>query len=152
MESTPVRDKLVIINDTKLLSQVREFMSRTIRASALPPEDENKVILAVDEAVSNIIEHGYEDDTQGEIEIEVEADAERFKIRVKDKGKNFDPGSMNKVDILEHVKAGRKKGLGIFLMRQIMDEVRYIFREGVENELTLVKYCRPAKPAGQPGA
>ena len=40
----------------------------------------------------------------------------------------------------EHVKIGSKKGLGIFLMRQIMDEVRYQFKEGISNELLLVKY------------
>ena len=45
-------------------------------------------------------------------------------------------------DMKEHVQRGHKKGLGIFLMRQIMDEVRYKFKDGVKNELTLVKFIR----------
>ena len=43
---------------------------------------------------------------------------------------------------MDHVKQGKKKGLGIFLMRQIMDEVRYAFKDGIKNEVVLVKYIR----------
>jgi anti-sigma regulatory factor (Ser/Thr protein kinase) len=45
-------------------------------------------------------------------------------------------------DIAEHVAAGRRNGLGIFLMRQIMDEVKYTFVQGFRNELRMVKYVR----------
>ena len=51
-----------------------------------------------------------------------------------------DPKTVPDVDIQEHVREGRKGGLGIFLIRRIMDEVRYAFQEGMHNELMLVKY------------
>jgi len=54
----------------------------------------------------------------------------------------FNPESIPNPDMKDHVQRGHKKGLGIFLMRQIMDEVRYKFRDGVKNELTLVKFIR----------
>lgn len=141
---------LRITNDTKNLMKVREFMSRMIRSSALPPNEENKVILAVDEAVSNIVEHGYEAKIEGYIDITVEITDEQFMIRIVDTGKNFDPERIRDPNILEHVRAGKRKGLGIFLMRQIMDEVRYVFKEGVHNELVLIKYVRPPLPGGAP--
>lgn len=137
-----LRDRLVVTSDTKYLMLVRDFVSRLIRQSSLPYDEENKVILAVDEAVSNIIEHGYERGMEGSIEVEVEADDHQFKIIIRDTGKTFDPESIPDPDIGEHVASGKKRGLGIFLMRQIMDEVRYKFQDGVKNELTLVKYIK----------
>jgi serine/threonine-protein kinase RsbW len=61
---------------------------------------------------------------------------------IRDTGRVFNPESIPNPDMKEHVQRGHKKGLGIFLMRQIMDEVRYKFRDGVKNELTLVKFIR----------
>jgi serine/threonine-protein kinase RsbW len=137
-----LKDRLVVTNDTKHLIVVRDFISRLIRQSKLPREDENKVILAVDEAVTNIIEHGYDEGTEGSIEIEVEVDGNHFKVVIHDQGRLFNPESIPDPDMKDHVQKGYKKGLGIFLMRQIMDEVRYKFKDGVKNELTLVKYIR----------
>ncbi|HEX7899925.1 MAG TPA: ATP-binding protein [Planctomycetota bacterium] len=137
-----LKDRLVVSNDTKHLMLVRDFVSRLIRQSRLAKEEENKVILAVDEAVTNIIEHGYDEGADGSIEIEVEADDDQFKIMIRDSGRVFNPESIPNPDMKEHVTRGHKKGLGIFLMRQIMDEVRYKFRDGVKNELTLVKFIR----------
>lgn len=137
-----LKDRLVVTSDTKYLMVVRDFMIRIIRQSQLAREDENKITLAVDEAVTNIIEHGYQSGIDGRIEIEVEADESQFKIVIRDAGRTFDPEAVPEPDMTDHVAAGRKRGLGIFLMRQIMDEVRYRFKEGVENELTLVKYIK----------
>jgi anti-sigma regulatory factor (Ser/Thr protein kinase) len=137
-----LKDRLVVSNDTKHLMLVRDFVSRLIRQSRLAKEEENKVILAVDEAVTNIIEHGYDEGADGSIEIEVEADDDQFKILIRDSGRVFNPESIPNPDMKDHVQRGHKKGLGIFLMRQIMDEVRYKFRDGVKNELTLVKFIR----------
>ena len=137
-----VHDRIVITNDTKFLGFVREFMSRMIRQSSLSREDENKIILAVDEAVTNIIEHGYDEGADGSIELEVEAAESHFQIVIRDTGRIFNPESIPDPDVKEHVQRGHKKGLGIFLMRQIMDEVRYKFKDGVKNELTLVKFIR----------
>ncbi len=137
-----LRDRLVVTNDTKYLIVVRDFVSRMIRQSRVTREDENKIILAVDEAVTNIIEHGYDQGVDGQIELEIESDPGQFKVVVRDSGRVFNPESVPNPDMKEHVKAGRKKGLGLFLMRQIMDEVRYRYKDGVQNELTLVKYTK----------
>ena len=137
-----LKDRLVVTNDTKYLIVVRDFVSRMIRQSRVTREDENKIILAVDEAVTNIIEHGYDQGVDGQIELEIESDPGQFKVVVRDSGRVFNPESVPNPDMKEHVKAGRKKGLGLFLMRQIMDEVRYRYKDGVQNELTLVKYTK----------
>lgn len=135
-----VHDRIVITNDTKFLGFVREFMSRMIRQSSLSREDENKIILAVDEAVANIIEHAYENQREGTIDVECSADPQKFVVTIRDSGQQFSPEAIETPSIEGHVKMKKKKGLGIYLMRLIMDEVRYTFREGIQNELVLVKY------------
>src|SRR5262245_18592222 len=137
-----LNDRLIVTNDTKHLIVVREFVSRMVKQSRVTKEAENKIILAVDEAVTNIIEHGYDQGVNGSIEIEVEVDATQFKIVIRDTGRVFNPEAVPLPDMKEHFKSGRKKGLGLFLMRQIMDEVRYRYKDGVKNELTLVKYTK----------
>ena len=137
-----LKDQLVVSNDTKFLIVVRDFMSRLIKQSRMAREDENKVILAVDEAVTNIIEHGYDEGADGSIELEVEVAEAQFKIVIRDTGRVFNPASIPDPNMKNHVHRGHKKGLGIFLMRQIMDEVRYNFKDGLKNELTLVKFIR----------
>lgn len=137
-----VHDRLVITNDTRFLTLVREFVSRNVQKSHLRREEENKVMIAVDEAVSNIIEHGYARDAEGSIDIEVYADLERFQVTIRDSARGFNPSTVKNPDIAEHVRLGKRKGLGIFLIRQVMDEVRYHLVNGMQNELTLVKYVR----------
>ncbi len=133
-------NKLRIKNDTQYLSHVREMLSSNIRKTDLSRKEENKVILAVDEAITNIMEHAYEDRLEGWIDIEITATEEKLRIVIQDSGKQFDPNVLENPDMLEHVEEGKKEGLGIFLMRQIMDEVRYRFKEGEKNEIRLVKF------------
>jgi anti-sigma regulatory factor (Ser/Thr protein kinase) len=135
----------VIPNDTRFLAQVREAVSEVVQESAFPDKDMHRIILAVDEAVANIMEHAFES-SDGESELAItmalNADANSFEVVIHDSGKEFDPAEVDTPDIAEHVAAGRRNGLGIFLMRQIMDEVKYTFVQGFRNELRMVKYVR----------
>ncbi len=143
----PFVEQIRITNETQNLVVVRDFITRMVQKSGLRKSDENKIKLAVDEAISNIIEHAYEAGRSGTIDIEVRSTLELFEIYIRDSGKHFDPGDLPNIDIQSHVKTGRRHGLGIFLMRQIMDEVEYRYKEGLENELRLVKYVQAAGSA-----
>lgn len=137
------QDSIVVAARTDQLQQVREFMMRKVRESALPDREKNKVVLAVDEAVANIIKHAYGGAGEGKVQVDVRADARRFEILIFDTGQCFDPSAIKNPDMQEHVRLGKKTGLGIFLMRQIMDEVSYNFAEGRQNQLHLVKFIPP---------
>ena len=136
-----IKEKISILSDLGFLTEVRAFISEMINKGSTPKGFENKIILAVDEAVSNVIEHGYDKSHNGDIEIEVESNEEKFAVYIRDSGAAFDPNSMNDIDIAKHIKEGKRKGLGIFLMRRIMDEVRYTSKDN-KNELMLVKYIK----------
>jgi serine/threonine-protein kinase RsbW len=137
---TVTKDKLVISNDTKHLTALRNFMAAIVKKHKPLASFENKIILATDEAVTNIIEHGYDDGQNGMIEVEVEATDKMCKIVIRDEGKFYDPNKHPSVNIEKHLEEGRTKGLGVFLMRQIMDEVKYRYEKDTKNELTLIKY------------
>lgn len=147
-----IKDELVVSNETSNLASVRDFILDNLRKTELPQSDHVKIVLAVDEAVSNIIRHAYEDFTRGTrtIEILFWADETKVTFVLKDSGREFDPTIVGEPDIHEHIKLGKRYGLGLFLMRRIMDEVKFIFRSGIENMLTMVKYIHP--PQTQTGS
>jgi len=133
-----------IPGDTRYLIEVRNFVRSVIDESSFPLDDANRIVLAVDEAVANVMEHAYEKqgDTNLEVDIIISASANEFNITIKDIGKDFSPDSVMEVDIKEHVKAGKRNGLGLFLIRKIMDEVSYRFDPDEGNMLTMVKYAK----------
>lgn len=133
------REILTIPSNPRQLRLVREFVSRMVRESPLSASAENKVVLAVDEAVTNIMEHGYAKQSSGEIEIEIDYTETAFQVRIRDHAPSFNPQTVPDADVLNNVKSGQKRGLGIFLMRQIMDEIAYRLLDGGRNELTLIK-------------
>ncbi len=138
-----IHKELVVPNDTRHLVKIRKIVEEAAHCSFSDDMEVARIVLAVDEAVSNIMEHAYEDaGRNGDIRMAIDADCSRFEVLITDSGKEFDPVEVDVPEMSEHVKQGKKKGLGIFLMRQIMDEVKYTFVQGLRNELRMVKYVR----------
>lgn len=138
-----VHRELIVPNDTAHLAQVRKAVLEVLSRSVFQPSVVHLISLAVDEAVANVMEHAYaQSDAKArkEIQIVLDADPERFEIVIRDSGNKFDPGILPDVDIKDHVRKGKKGGLGVFLMRKIMDEVNYSFKQGTHNELQMIKY------------
>lgn len=133
---------LTITNDTAELARVRELVTSGIASSVCPDAWINQIQLAVDEAVTNIIEHAYQgvEARRGTIELCQTITADRYQMIVEDNGLSFEPPHSLEIDIRDHVARGRSGGLGIFLMRRIMDVVDYSFEAGVCNRLLLIKY------------
>ena len=143
MALEPYKKDLRITNETKNLSVVRQVVGEVLDRTPFGKDDKAKIILAVDEAVANVVEHAYGND-RGEIELGFILDPERLEITIRDNGKKFQPEVTSTPDIHEHIKKGLKGGLGMFLMRKIMDEVRYSLDSTYVNELVMVKLCPDA--------
>ena len=133
--------ELAISNDLAALTQVRDLVATAIRGGDFPDIMINRLQIAVDEAVTNIIEHGYDDrgPGRGRIILRTETTTDEFRITIIDNGRCFDPTLSSEVDIKRHVAAGHDGGLGVFLIRRIMDVVDYRYESGRENRLILVK-------------
>ncbi len=120
---------------------VRSAVGQLAGLCGFEEEEVQFIILAVDEACSNVIRHAYEGRTDGEIRLRCSAREDRIEFRLVDRGRA--PGTADRLQprSLEEVRPG---GLGTHLIRSIMDEVRYRFGER-ENELYLVKSLRPRR-------
>lgn len=136
------RQALTITNDLAALASVRELVRTGVERSGFPPQYLNRLQIAVDEAVTNIIEHGYDARPPGNaaIELSLTIDRQQFRMVIEDYGTTFDPEDLGEVDIEKHVDAGHSGGLGVFLMRKIMDLIEYHAEHGKKNRLVLVKY------------
>ncbi len=148
---TTFHQDLLLTNDLAVLPQVRDLVATAVVKGGFPEQLLNRLQIAVDEAVTNIIEHGYEERPRGSahIQISVSVNPDEFRVSIIDQGQSFDPGTLGDIDIDRHVAAGKSGGLGVFLMRKIMDVVDYHYETGKRNRLMLVKYRNPPSASGR---
>ena len=100
----------------------------------------DKIRIAVDEACSNVIQHAYEKEGENHIGIIFKIDYQKLAIIVADRGKGFDAKSIELPEMEAYLAELRVGGLGIYLMKTLMDEVDYSIQPGVRNEVRMVKY------------
>ena len=125
---------------TERLIAVREFISAAAREFGFTDEEVSKVALAVDEACTNIIKHAYQFDPGKKISITVKPVESAFEVVIHDNGKTFNPADVQAPDMKEYLSHYRKGGLGVYLMKTLMDKIEYNIRPGQTNEVRLVKY------------
>ncbi len=125
---------------TDRLIAVREFVSDAARQFGFNDEDVSKIALAVDEACTNIIKHAYRYDPNRNITITIHGENTAFQVVITDTGLQFHPESIHSPDMREYMKHYRKGGLGIYLMKSLMDKVEYHMEPGKPNEVRLTKY------------
>ena len=94
--------------------------------------------MAVDEACSNIIEHGYGGEGKGKINCTCSVTNQALTISLQDTGKSFDPSTVDEPNLSENLEERQAHGLGLFFIRQWMDEVRFE-SNGMQNTLTMLK-------------
>jgi len=108
---------------TDNLLEVREFVLRAAREFGFSEEEASKIVLAVDEACTNVIKHAYQFAPDKQIEIVILPVKDCMQITVIDDGKSFNPSSAKLLDLKQHLSHYRRGGLGIYLMRTLMDKV-----------------------------
>ena len=120
------------------LAAIRGFVEERARALGVAPATVTEVVLAVDEAATNTVVHGYRSES-GIIEIEMNREGDTLLICVRDEASPFDPTTVSTPDITVPLEQRVAGGLGIHLIRQIMDEVTHRITSQGGNELGLVK-------------
>jgi serine/threonine-protein kinase RsbW len=125
------------------LDEIRDFVGNIARDGDFSDKDIYNIQLATDEAASNIIEHAYQGVSDGILELSCGMLDDTIKIVLTDHGEPFDPGSIPMPDLKADLSERKIGGLGIFLMRKLMDEVRYESHpEKNSNTLTMTKRKR----------
>lgn len=138
METSAAPVSLRVVAKLDNLAAIRRFIEKATRALDVDPTTVGDVVLAADEAASNIILHGYRGQP-GIIEIEVEHTGDALAVRLRDEAAPFDPTSLPAPDVTLPLEQHGVNGLGIHLIRRVMDKVTHRITPQGGNELLLVK-------------
>jgi serine phosphatase RsbU (regulator of sigma subunit)/anti-sigma regulatory factor (Ser/Thr protein kinase)/transposase len=129
--------------DEKMLEDIRRSVDDIIRDLNLTTKEKNGILLAIEEACTNVIRHAYLFGP-GTIRIKIKIYPTKVIFSIFDKGRRFEFDRVDTPDLDRYVQTGRKGGLGLYLIRKMMDSVDYFARDG-ENELRMVKEIKPRK-------
>ena len=121
------------------LAAISDFIAEAMKQLGIEQEI-FQIQLAVNEACTNIIQHAYSGESEKPIRIICSMSGNDLLIRIRDWGKSFDPTSIPSPEIDSELFERQLGGLGIFLMRQMMDEVSYVFYAGKYNEVIRIKH------------
>ena len=133
------------------LEDIRRSIQNVLSESDLSAKDINSVLLGMEEACTNVIRHAYLYGP-GTLRIKIVFHPGRVVFSIFDKGRRFDYDHSETPDLDRYIKTGRKGGLGLYLIRKMMDSVEYYARDG-ENELRMEKraektMARTVRPRG----
>lgn len=133
--------RLDITSSTKCLPVVRGAVERMAALEGFGPEDTHELTLAIDEALANVIKHGYQGRSDQPIEITLQAmkspeGLPGLAILVRDHGRQVDPASIQGRDLNE-IRPG---GLGVHIIQTVMDEVEYTCPPDGGMQLRMVKF------------
>ena len=130
---------LSIAAELQNLARIRDFVDQSVAGLGVQqPATIGDLRLAVDEAVTNIIVHGYQQQP-GIVELEVARRADLIIIRIRDNAPPFDPNTVPTPDTSLPLFLRQPGGLGVHLVRQTTDEMRHRITSSGGNELVLVK-------------
>ncbi|HWQ63542.1 MAG TPA: ATP-binding protein [Methanospirillum sp.] len=124
------------------IEEVAQYLEECLEQADVPLMEMTRIQLAVEEAVTNVVTHGYES-PGGNVSVRCVSSPELVTITITDTGPAFDPTKIPPADVtadLDHRNIG---GLGVHLIRSVMDEITYN-REMDANQLTLVKHISTA--------
>lgn len=120
------------------LHRLRGVVEREAVRVGFDPETAFRMSLAVDEACSNIIRHSYRNNPAEQFTVEITVDDDHFIIHLIDHGTTYDPSNAGHFDRDAYLNAMRPGGLGLHIIRMVMDDVSYE-TIGERNHLRLVK-------------
>jgi len=135
-----------IPGSTANLQLMREFVGRVARRCGFGDSDVDDIALAVDEACANVLEHGAARRAR-QIDVRVRDErGGRFSVTVLNRGTRIPSERFDAPDARRRIRAREPGGLGLFLIRALMDEVQLESRSARTQSLTMVKYRPPTAP------
>ena len=120
-----LRKSIVLPNDIEEVPKLNAFVEEVCETLGFSPSTTMQINLAIEEAVVNVMNYAYPLNSHGDVTIEAQANDLRVKFTIIDSGTPFDPTVQGEVDTTLSVKDRPIGGLGIHLVRQIMDSINY---------------------------
>ena len=137
MEKTGIlRHQIRIDAETSRLCELRERIYHLCENEGVPPQSTRLMVLAIDEAMSNIIEHAKLEADKKEIKLWLEIGDEKIVAGICDKGRPFDPTPARREP---DTRSYPRRGFGLYLIHRIVDGIQYQRTNEGQNVLTLTK-------------
>jgi len=130
---------LQVPSNTENLAMIRDFVNGIGTRAGMAAAEVAELELAVDEACANVIEHAYGPEVTKEVSVKATLDEFAVQIDVVDTGMGFDPAGISQKNLEQLVAERKSGGLGMRLMKTLMDEVHYEVIPGQKNELRMIK-------------
>lgn len=126
------------------LKEIREFVTGVLQQYALTEVEINKLVLAVDEVCANLIIHSYNCDPKETIELSIDVlENDCITFEIIDRGLGFNICNYKEPTLIEVVKEKKKGGIGLMLVRRIMDDIEFR-RETGQSVCKLFKKIKPS--------
>lgn len=136
---------LTVPGDVANLRIIADFITQAVREANLEEHDVFAVQMAVDEACTNVIEHAYAC-APGDIHLTCQVKPGECVITICDHGRPFDPETVPPPDLDSDLEDRRIGGLGLYFMRELMDEVHFSFDPDTGNQVVMIKRLKGEKP------
>ncbi|MBS9524232.1 ATP-binding protein [Litoribacter ruber] len=133
-----MRHNLILSCEKSKLSELRGFLNGVLDKSQLSEIAKNQVVLAVDEVCSNLMIHSHQCNPNDKIYLEVFQTESKLVIEIKDSGEGFNILEYKQPELAEVKRKRRKGGLGIMLVKKIMDNIEFE-STGTQNTCRLTK-------------
>jgi serine/threonine-protein kinase RsbW len=125
MDQQMEHQEISLKNKIEELETITSFLDQLADAWLLPPAPLMSINLALEEAFTNIVYYAYADQETHQIELSISKQGDKLKICLADDGQPYDPTQAKAPDIKLSTEDRPIGGLGIFLIRKIMDNVHY---------------------------
>jgi serine/threonine-protein kinase RsbW len=132
-------------SDAAQLSVLTQFLQEFWSAAELPPAETGTFELALEEIFMNVVMHGSPAGGLARVEVSLALCDGCLTLMIEDDGPSFDPLSLAAPDVTASLEERRVGGLGVYLVRQMMDAVSYQ-RLGGRNQLSMTKRIREPTP------
>jgi len=146
-----LQDSLSLTNDVKEVEKLSQFVKSLTHRLGMNKSLASSLRLSIEEAVVNVMNYAYPENTEGMVKLEVDvshnqnpsiSDLYLLKVKIIDNGIPFDPTEVAEADTTLSVENRPIGGLGIFVLRKLMDTINYEYENG-QNVLTLKKHFTP---------
>ncbi|HEB30306.1 hypothetical protein LCGC14_2301490 [marine sediment metagenome] len=138
-------ERIFLKSDLANLVKARVFISKKAKELGVDETDITKIEISCDEWSANVIEHGLGDKMNKGFSIECRSNGNKFIIIYEHEGEKFNPIEKQVVNVDNHFSEMKERGLGIYIMREMMDEIHYEYCDDKINRLTMVKHLNNAK-------
>ena len=140
LEMSPERVFDLAVNASlESLQKIRQYIEKASKRLGVSQEALGDLLLVVDEAVTNVIIHGY-GDSEGVVKLHMEAEGSSVIISIRDQAKDFDASMVAAPKLDTALKDRPFGGMGIFLIRKMTDEAEFLSLPEGGNELRMVKH------------